>query len=702
MRRAVLAMSLLSVLAGGAHAGDVRVAETDGIDGRYIVVFKDSALNAEGLSSLQATAQHASTFNISARRVFRHALRGYSVAMSAEQAEAVASDPRVAWVEQDARVRASIVQFGATWGLDRIDQRNLPLSNSYTYNYNGSSVHAYIIDTGIRGTHIEFTGRMAPGFTAVIDGNGTGDCHGHGTHVAGTVGGTTYGVAKQVALHPVRVLDCAGNGSYEGVIQGVEWVTANHTRPAVANMSLGGPPSDALDAALNTSIAAGVTYVVAAGNSTDNACFYSPARVPNALTVGATTNTDVGAWFSNFGTCVDLFAPGQSITAAWNTADNHANTISGTSMASPHVAGVAALYLQQNGAQPAAAVTGALLGAASVGKLTGIGAGSPNRLLYSLFPDTVPSYEAEHAALSGTAAIATCTFCSNGQRVGGIGGTASNHVTFNVLVGAPGTYNMRVDFVWMGVRTFSVSVNGGAPTTLNVSGASWTQVSSVWTMVALGGGSNSIRFSNSSTTTAYLDRITITGGSAATPTATSTSTPTATPTSTPTATPTSTPTSTPTATPTSMSTPTSAPTSTPTSRVTPRATPRVTPTPEPGSYEAEAGVLGGTSSISNCSACSGGKRVGFGGAPPSDLTLTVTAAATAPHSLRLDFVWLGTRSVFISVNGGPGAPVSLTGTSWILPASATTSVSLSAGSNTIRFYNDAQPAPYLDKIVVAP
>ena len=202
-----------------------------------------------------------------------------------------------------------------------------------------------MIDTGIRASHQEFAGRIGNGFTAITDGQGTNDCNGHGTHVAGTTGGTTYGVAKQVTLHPVRVLSCSGSGSNSGVIAGVDWVTANHVKPAVANMSLGGGVSTALDNAVQNSIAAGVSYAVAAGNSNANACNYSPARAANAVTVGSTTSSDARSSFSNFGTCVDLFAPGSSITSAWYTSNTATNTISGTSMASPHVAGALALYL---------------------------------------------------------------------------------------------------------------------------------------------------------------------------------------------------------------------------------------------------------------------------------------------------------------------------------------------------------------------
>jgi subtilisin family serine protease len=316
-------------------------------------------------------------------RVFKHAINGYSAKMKKEEALALSEDPRVAYVEEDGIVTADVTQSPATWGLDRIDQRNRPLSNSYTYNNNnGSNVRAYIIDTGIRTAHTQFGGRAQNNFDA-FGGNGQ-DCNGHGTHVAGTVGGSTYGVAKGVQLRGVRVLNCSGSGTNSGVIAGVDWVRVNHIKPAVANMSLGGGISSALDTAVNNLHNAGVTIVVAAGNSNTNACNSSPARAANAITVGSTTSTDARSSFSNFGSCVDIFAPGSSITSAWSTSNTAINTISGTSMASPHVCGAAALYLQASGQTPAN-IRNALVNNATSGVITNVGTGSPNRLLYTLF-----------------------------------------------------------------------------------------------------------------------------------------------------------------------------------------------------------------------------------------------------------------------------------------------------------------------------
>lgn len=326
-------------------------------------------------------------------RTWRHALKGMVMLMSPVEAEALAKDPNVALVEEDGVIELDTTQSPATWGLDRIDQHDLPLNNSYVYNTLGSGVTAYVIDTGIRITHSEFGGRASGGFTAINDGNGTNDCNGHGTHVAGTIGGATWGVAKAVALKAVRVLDCSGSGTTSGVISGVDWVTANRTLPAVANMSLGGGASSALDTAVTNSINSGITYAIAAGNSNVSACTTSPARVTSALTVGATSTSDARASFSNFGTCLDLFAPGVSITSAWNTSNTATNTISGTSMATPHVAGAAALYLSiQPGKTPTDVAT-ALTGNSTANKVTNPGTGSPNRLLYTGFiasgpPDT--------------------------------------------------------------------------------------------------------------------------------------------------------------------------------------------------------------------------------------------------------------------------------------------------------------------------
>jgi subtilisin family serine protease len=360
---------------GGGNAGNVAPA-AEPVPSQYIVTLRTPASVAPAAANA-LTREHGGAVV----RTYSSALSGYTARMSDAQADALSQDPNVASVEQDGYVHAAAVEPSPpSWGLDRIDQRNLPLDKSYTSANDGAGVTAYIIDTGIRPTNVDFGGRASVGFDAIGDGRNGIDCNGHGTHVAGTVGGQVFGVAKSVTIVAVRVLDCSGSGTYSQVIAGIDWVSQHHTSAAVANMSLGGGPSTALDTAVENSVALGVTYAIAAGNSSANACNYSPARAPHAITVGATTITDARASYSNFGSCVDLFAPGSDITSDWNTSDTATNTISGTSMATPHVTGSAALYLADHpGASPAAVAAG-LVAAATTGHVGGAGAGSPNLL----------------------------------------------------------------------------------------------------------------------------------------------------------------------------------------------------------------------------------------------------------------------------------------------------------------------------------
>lgn len=355
------------------------------IENSYIVVLNDSVIGERGRFSIApyVASELAGTHRGNLKHVYQHAINGFAVEMTEEQAEALSQDFRVEYVEEDGVVTAGATQSNPPWGLDRIDQRNRPLSGTYTYNWTGSGVRVYVIDTGIRTSHTQFGGRASNVFDA-FGGSGA-DCNGHGTHVAGTVGGSTYGVAKSSLLRGVRVLNCSGSGSNSGVIAGVDWVRNNHIAPAVANMSLGGGISSSLDTAVNNLANAGVAIAVAAGNSNADACGSSPARAANAITVGSTTSSDSRSSFSNFGTCLDLFAPGSGILSAYYTSDTATATLSGTSMASPHVAGVAALYKQANPSASSSTVRNAIVNNATTNVISGAGSGSPNRLLYSLF-----------------------------------------------------------------------------------------------------------------------------------------------------------------------------------------------------------------------------------------------------------------------------------------------------------------------------
>jgi subtilisin family serine protease len=359
---ATFAVAVVTATGIGATAGTAAAAPAAPTAATYIVTLQPGTLPAP-------VAERAAGMGGRIAHLYTAALDGFAVTLPMTAAERLRTLPGVVAVERDQPVTLAATQSPATWGLDRVDQRALPLSNTYGYTATGTGVTAYVIDTGIRMDHTDFGGRAVSGYDAV-DGGTADDCNGHGTHVAGTIGGATHGVAKGASLVAVRVLDCAGAGSNAGVIAGIDWVTAHHQagRPAVANMSLGGGVSTALDSAVSRSISDGVSYAVAAGNGNaagtpQNACNYSPARVPAALTVAASGRTDAPASFSNYGNCVDLFAPGVGITSDWYTARTATNTISGTSMATPHVAGVVALYLQGAPAATPATVAAAITAA---------------------------------------------------------------------------------------------------------------------------------------------------------------------------------------------------------------------------------------------------------------------------------------------------------------------------------------------------
>ena len=375
----------VAAAAGVAAVGTPAASAPGGeaVAGSFIVTLRDAVADPAAVA-----AEHARRHGAEVQFVYEHALRGYTATFRGAGASDVARDARVARVEPDGPVQASTTQSNATWGLDRIDQRALPLSGTFSYTNTGSGVKAYIIDTGIRTTHTDFGSRAVSGYDA-IDGGSADDCNGHGTHVAGTVGGATYGVAKGVTLVAVRVLDCGGSGTWGGVIAGIDWVTGDHGTgaPAVANLSLGGGANTSVDDAVRRMIADGVSAAVAAGNGNivgiaQDACKSSPARVAEAMTIGATDKADKKASWSNYGSCIDWFAPGASITSAWHTSTTATNTISGTSMATPHTAGVAALYLQSNPTASPSTVRGTLYGNTTKGIVTASKTAN-NHLLYT-------------------------------------------------------------------------------------------------------------------------------------------------------------------------------------------------------------------------------------------------------------------------------------------------------------------------------
>ena len=408
----------------------------------YIVVFKDDVADVDQLTdALSKQGGFKSKFR------YKHAIKGFSASIPAQALEGIRRNPNVKYIEQDQEVKLeSTTQGSATWGLDRIDQTSLPLSNTYVYTKDGATVDAYIYDTGILFGHEEFDGTRAKFGYDAFGGNGS-DGNGHGTHVAGTVGGTKYGVAKKTTLYAVRVLDNSGSGSWSGVAAGVDWSVGHHAagKPAVGNMSLGGGASTAVDDAVRRAVADGIVMCVAAGNSNADAINSSPARTAEAITVGSTTSTDAKSSFSNFGSIIDIHAPGSSITSAWHTGTTAINTISGTSMAAPHVAGAAALYLEEfPGSNPAAVQTG-LKNRAVVGKISGLPSGTVNALLQTILPPppTVPpAIPTLNSPAAGATAIATSlTFSWS---------AASNAQTYTLEVSTSSDFSS-------GVQTFNTS-----------------------------------------------------------------------------------------------------------------------------------------------------------------------------------------------------------------------------------------------------
>jgi subtilisin family serine protease len=442
----VCLLALVQQDALGQEANSVaRFRKNEGaIPNSYIVVFKESVPRARvDAFSTQLARAHGGTVGYT----YRNALRGFSVEMSETQALALSRNSQVAFVEEDMLVEGASVQPGAPWGLDRIDQLTLPLDTNYTYLNSGTGANVYVIDGGIRYTHQEFGGRAALAYDYVAGGTGL-DCNGHGTHVAGIIGGATYGVAKNAKLWSVRVLDCANQGTLARIIAGVDWVAGNHVKPAVANLSfitiVSNSTNGTVDIAVKNLIAAGVTTVVAAGNNTGDASLRTPARVPEAITVAATDQNDNQAPFSNYGAVVDLYAPGVDIVSA-SSFDNVATGIrSGTSFAAPFVAGTAALYLESYPVASPAGVAAAITKNATSGVVVNPGVGSPNRLLYSLFierarrdnrADFDGDYKTDISILNpGTPYYWTSLNSSNGQYVSFSFGQTGD-------IAMPGDYN---------------------------------------------------------------------------------------------------------------------------------------------------------------------------------------------------------------------------------------------------------------------
>jgi aqualysin 1 len=503
MKRLLVASSLLCVVLAGCgesatddaplvaeqsqalpKAAAPATAGAQHLPSRYIVVFRAHVTDPVGRADVLMRGSGGQIHH-----VYRSALKGFAATIPDAALARIQADPAVAYVEQDQVVTLSdplpaASQPSPTWGLDRIDQPKLPLDGSYLYYWLEPApqppVTAYIIDTGIRATHQDFGGRVGEGYTAINDGRGTNDCNGHGTHVAGTVGGVAWGVAKNVRLVPVRVLNCRGSGTWSGVIAGIDWVTQNAQQPAVANMSLGGGASDAVDDAVGNAVRAGITMVVAAGNDSADACRYSPARAGPAITVAAThisgsgnNQRDARTSWSNYGSCVDLFAPGASITSAWHSNDTATNTISGTSMSSPHVAGVAALLLETDRKRmPTPAIITETILSQSTKDLVADPKGSPNRLLYSRADSREVNVSLKHVSvgnLSGsrslyrnawTATVKIAVRDSELKAVGdaAVSGTFSPGGSVRCTTGADGTCSVTSSGInnSTGSTTFSV------------------------------------------------------------------------------------------------------------------------------------------------------------------------------------------------------------------------------------------------------
>jgi subtilisin family serine protease len=460
-----LAAGVLATPAAAAPGGSI-LAAADPVAGSYVVVLKDG--DAGATATRNATAALAREYGATVTNTYTATVRGFAAKLDEAGARRLAADPAVAYVRQDGIARITGTQENATWGLDRVDQRNLPLDSRYTYPNTGSGATAYILDTGVHKQHPDLEGRVADGYDFIDNDGDASDCQGHGTHVAGTVGSRTWGVAKRVKLVSVRVLNCQGSGQYSQIIAGIDWVARNAVKPAVANMSLGGGADSTVDDAVKRAIQAGVTFAVASGNANTNACSTSPARVPEAITVNATDNQDNRSSFSNHGSCTDIFAPGTNITSTRNGGGS--TGMSGTSMATPHVAGAVALYLTANPSATPAQVRDALVHNGTQNVVKNPGSGSTNRLLYVGFiggggPDPActggtngddVSIPDAGAAVTSAVTLADCT------------GNATSATKVKVDIDHTYTGDLLLELVGPSGRAYTLKQAGGASSSAGV------------------------------------------------------------------------------------------------------------------------------------------------------------------------------------------------------------------------------------------